>query len=130
MILGIGIDSIEIERFSHWPSYSHAQLRRIFSSHEIAHCLEIPLKSAERFAVRFAAREALWKALCQAWPEHSASFLHMCRSIEVAHVKNGAPYFIINQEFLAHHLTADIKINLSLTHTQNNATAFVIISKN
>lgn len=63
MVLGIGIDSVDIARFEQWHTYSHKKLLRVFSPAEIAYSLENPTKSAERFAVRFAAKEALFKAL-------------------------------------------------------------------
>lgn len=137
MILAIGIDSVEIERFSHWKSYSPKQLQRVFSPSEIVYCLQNPQKSAERFAVRFAAREALWKAFCQAWPEHSMAFLSFCRAVEVAHTKRGVPYFILDEEHFGNQISEwlafratnkQIKIFLSLTHTRNSATGLTTIS--
>ena len=56
MICGIGVDSVEIERFALWLDYSKKRLSRIFSLEEIEYCLQQKNKSAERFAVRFAAR--------------------------------------------------------------------------
>jgi phosphopantetheine--protein transferase-like protein len=137
MILAIGIDSVEIERFSHWQTYSQRQLQRVFSPTEITYCMQIPQKSGERFAARFAAREALWKAFCQSWPEHSMAFLSFCRAIEVAHAKRGVPYFILNQDYFGKHISElmalrivnkQMKILLSLTHTRNTATALTTIS--
>ena len=58
MIVGIGIDSVEINRFKNWKTYQYVKLRRIFSENEIAYCLAAPTKIDERFALRFAAREA------------------------------------------------------------------------
>ena len=60
MVKGIGIDSIEIARFRLWHTYSYRQLSRIFSSEEIDYCLSNIIKSSERFAVRFAAKEAFF----------------------------------------------------------------------
>ena len=137
MIIGIGIDSVEIERFSHWHLYSQRQLQRVFSSNEIMYCLQTPQKSAERFAVRFAAREAFWKACCQAWPDHSMAFLTFCRAVEVAHSQRGVPYFILDETYFSNHLPGwsihtkvnkQIKILLSLTHTSTYATALTTIS--
>jgi len=132
MIIGIGIDVVDINRFAHWHEYSHKQLQRVFSANEIMYCLEIHQKSAERFAARFAAREALFKALCQAWPEHNMAFLTFCRAVEVAHSERGAPYFIIAEECFAKHVpdwhSCAPKILLSLSHTRETATAFTIIS--
>lgn len=131
MILGIGIDAIEIERFAHWHTFSHHQLQRIFSTQEILYCLEISQKSAERFAVRFAAREALWKGLCQAWPDHTMQFFSFCRFVQIQHGVRGVPYFILDESYFNAHNTNWItpKILLSMSHSNNMAIALTIISK-
>lgn len=74
--LGIGIDSVDIERFTEWHTYPRQSLSRIFSDQEIDYCLECPTKSAERFAARFAAREAFLKALHQAMPTIQIPFFN------------------------------------------------------
>ena len=94
MIMGIGVDAIEIERFAAWHLFSRSQLRRIFSDTEIEYCLSVPAKSAERFAVRFAAREAFFKALCQAGIR--VPFLTMCAQVRVEHSQQGAPVLLVD----------------------------------
>lgn len=129
MIIAIGIDSIEIKRFAHWHTYTDTQLQRIFSAHEISYCLNNKQKLAERFAVRFAAREALWKAVCQAWPEHEIPFLFLCRNIEILHTPKGVPFFNFHQ-LLANQapFLTESNIHISLTHTRDIATAIALIS--
>ena len=75
MILGIGIDSVEIKRFEPWTSYSKNRLARIFSEHEITYSLSNPKKAAERLAARFAAKEAFFKALSQSFPDNGINLL-------------------------------------------------------
>ena len=122
MILGIGIDSVEIARFAQWHTYSQKQLLRIFSQPEIEYCLAVPLKSAERFAVRFAAREALFKAYSSWQPDHKIPFLTFCTAITIAK-KNGVPTPILSGQL------AQCKALLSLTHTATTATAFAILEQ-
>ena len=63
MIRGIGCDLIEIERFRSAMSRSgDPLLRRLFTPHEIAYCKRHK-DSVFCFAGRFAAKEALAKAL-------------------------------------------------------------------
>ncbi|MGI6878764.1 holo-ACP synthase [Microbacterium sp. gxy059] len=56
MILGIGVDMVDIERFEGQITRSPALMRRLFTDHE----RELPLRS---LAARYAAKEALIKAL-------------------------------------------------------------------
>ena len=94
MILGIGVDTVEVNRFSEWHTYSKKKLLRIFSDEEIEYCLSNPNKSAERFAARFAAREAFFKALSYAYPSKNVPFLTLCKAIIIKKI-NSRPYIII-----------------------------------
>src|ERR1700730_6642709 len=63
MLIGTGVDLIEIERIAHSiERYGDRFLRRIYTDHEIAYCTS-KRSSAESFAARFAAKEAGAKAL-------------------------------------------------------------------
>lgn len=122
MIVGIGIDSIEIARFAQWHTYSQKQLLRIFSHEEIEYCLSNTAKSAERFAVRFAAREALFKAYSVGQPGHKIPFLKFCKAVTISK-KNGIPFIKIEPQIIM----ASYTILISLTHTATIATAFAIL---
>jgi len=130
MIMGIGIDAIAVSRFVHWRHFSQKQLKRIFSEEEIAYCLASQANSAERFAARFAAREAFFKALCSATPNHGISFLTVCRAITIARCK-GVPTCLIDWDTLALRSERCRGINLhahiSLTHTNIDALACIIL---
>jgi holo-[acyl-carrier protein] synthase len=63
MLLGTGIDIIEIDRIAEcMERFGDRFLTRIFTTAEIAYCSR-KKKSAESFAARFAAKEAAAKAL-------------------------------------------------------------------
>jgi holo-[acyl-carrier protein] synthase len=63
MLIGTGVDLIEIERIAQSiERYGDRFLRRVFTDHEIAYCSR-KRASAESFAARFAAKEAAAKAL-------------------------------------------------------------------
>ena len=125
MILGIGIDSIEIARFRQWHRRSLVQLQRIFSPEEIDYCLQMPAKSAERFAARFAAREAFFKALCSAFPEQQVPFLTLCKAVAIHKNSNGTPNLVVDWQLLK---INPLKPLISLTHTNVAATALVMLS--
>lgn len=130
MIIGIGIDSVEIERFSHWHRYDRKKLLRIFSEVEIEYCLSNAHKSAERFAVRYAAREALYKALSQAFPTHNIPFLACCKIIAIHKDIYNVPQILLAKHFLVSYkipnTLIDAQIITSFTHSKNNASAVVL----
>lgn len=126
--VGLGIDSVEIERFKEWHTYSHKSLRRIFSETEIAYCLATPAKSAERFAARFAVREAFLKALHQAMPQYKIPLLTICKAIEIVKTANSAPHMIIDRKILNIEESPSFNCSVSWTHTRTVATAIVLIS--
>lgn len=129
MILGTGIDSVDIHRFKDWYAYPHTKLSRIFSQQEIAYCLIIKNKSAERFAARFAAREAFFKAFTAMQPDHSIPFLTICKALAVTK-KYKNPLLSINWHTLGYYLNNNLTVHLSITHTNTIATALVLIEKN
>ena len=136
MIRAIGIDAVEINRFCHWHTKSYASLRRLFSDEEIRYCMSIKICAAERFAVRFAAREAFSKVLHTLIAPHGIPFLRVCRAVSVQKQASGVPYLVINWSNL---LPEDMRFawyrydachqytyHLSLTHTKQIATALII----
>ena len=127
MIKGVGIDAVEIERFAEWKNKTHDQLLKVFSEPEIEYCLSNETLSAERFAVRFAAREAFYKALCMMIPEYAAPFSLTARLISFSHQNNGA--LIAHPQWSEFGVFENIpKALCSVTHTKTAATAIVILS--
>lgn len=124
----VGIDIVEIARFKYWSNYNLKTLAKIFSQQEIEYALNINIKSAERFASKFAAKESLFKALSNL-PEFDIKFLKLCKFIEVDYQKNKVPIFkptsFADQNFAERF--NQLKINLSISHSQNCAVALVII---
>lgn len=130
MIIGIGIDSVEIARFAPWASFPQNQLLRIFHPNELAYCFAHSAKTAERLAARFAAREACFKAL-SAQCTKRLPFLTLCKAMRIENQSSGAPELIIDWIFLSQkgylNLQKPLTAHLSLTHTQSTATAFIIL---
>jgi holo-[acyl-carrier protein] synthase len=62
MIYGTGIDIVEISRFERFVQESNdALLTRLFTPQELSYC-SVKKKSAQHYALRFAAKEAFFKA--------------------------------------------------------------------
>jgi len=123
MIKGIGIDSVEIARFKHWHTWPHAKLKKIFSEQEIVYCLSNPIKSAERFAARFAAREASYKALVGNMSE--MPFLSFCKLVTINKNSNGKPFLNIDWKSLS--INQTLRCHVSITHTATIASCFVVL---
>lgn len=131
MIIGVGIDSIEIERFAHWHHFSKKLLLRLFSEQEIAYCLESKPNGRERFAAHFAAREAFFKAIQTAYPTNYLPFLSLCRAIELTKAPNGSPMFTVDWDMLRRYINplghTPPSALISITHTKTIATAYVLL---
>jgi holo-[acyl-carrier protein] synthase len=123
MIVGTGIDIAEVPRIREAIA-RHGQrfLKRIFTDGEIQYC-DSKANRVERYAARFAAKEAGMKAIGTGW-NHGVRW----RDIEVARQPGGRPTLVLHgkaAEFAAQ-LGAN-NIALSLTHTAHQAIAQVIL---
>ncbi len=86
MIYGVGIDMVEISRIDKaLKRWGHRFLKRVFTRSEIEYCQD-KTRSASRFAVRFAAKEAFSKALGSGF-SRGVGF----QQIEVIRASNGRP---------------------------------------
>jgi len=122
VIVGLGVDIAEVDRIRaaierHGPAF----LERVFTPSEIDYC-ERHRNKYERYAGRFAAKEAAMKALGTGW-RRGVRWL----DIEVMRLPNGKPTLQLRgraKEFAGH---LEIKnISLSITHSRNSALAEVI----
>lgn len=128
MIIGLGIDLVEVTRFQGWHNYQTLRLQKVFSLEEIAYCRAQSSLSPERFAARFAAKEALYKALApHSLPGRPIPFLTLCKNSSVVSTPIG-PQLQVNwaalTPFYPH--IAQPKFMLSLTHTKTTACAVVV----
>ncbi|MEO8726981.1 MAG: holo-ACP synthase [Acidobacteriaceae bacterium] len=123
MILGTGTDICEVHRIrKSIERFGERFLMRCFTPREIAYCRS-KANSAERFAARFAAKEAGMKALGTGL-NRGVSW----QQVEVLHAAGGRP--ILRYAGRAAEVAAQLgakHIHLSLTHTQEHALAFVIL---
>jgi holo-[acyl-carrier protein] synthase len=123
MLIGTGVDLIEIERIAHSiERHGERFLRRIYTDHEIAYCRS-KRSSAESFAARFAAKEAGAKALGTGI-SRGVTWIEF----QVARQPGGRPVLELRGRaaLLAQQLGVK-SISLSLTHTGNLAMATVMM---
>jgi holo-[acyl-carrier protein] synthase len=123
MIVGTGIDIAEVPRIAESIArFGERFLHRVFTAGEIEYC-DSKVNRAERYAARFAAKEAAMKALGTGW-NHGVRW----RDIEVKRQPGGRPTIAFHgkaAEFAAKLGTKNVA--LSLTHTVDQALAQVIL---
>ena len=123
MILGVGIDIIEVGRIqaSH-EKFGERFLNRILHPGEIAYCLSHRFP-APFLAARFAAKEAISKAFGTGIGAQLG-----WRDMEVARRESGEPYVILHGggEKLMRERGGRVVL-ISLSHTQQHATAVAIL---
>jgi holo-[acyl-carrier protein] synthase len=122
MIVGLGLDIAEVDRIEEAIARHGAPfLERLFTPAEVSYC-ERHKNRYERYAARFAAKEAAMKALGTGWRRGVR-----WRDIEVARESGGKPTLRLAG---AARLIADglgVKsISLTITHSGNLALAQVI----
>ena len=123
MILGIGIDLAEIPRVQQAiERHGERLLKRIFTPAEIAYCRTYK-NPHERFAARFAAKEAAMKALGTGWRGGIT-----WQDFEVSNAADGRPSLRLSGKALeVFRKLGGAQILLSLTHAETYALAQVII---
>mgnify|MGYP001582917855 CR=1 FL=1 len=122
MIKGIGIDIVELDRFRRAMARGGKRfLERIYTSGELSGAR--PRKDRlQYFAARFAAKEAILKALGTGWSGGIA-----WTDVEIVGKADGAPSVklsgVARTTARKRHMG---KIHLSLTHTESSAAAVAI----
>ena len=123
MILGVGIDIIEVSRIeSSYARFGDRFIQRILLPEEIRYCLSH--KAPGPFlAARFAAKEAISKAFGTGIGAQLG-----WQDMEVGRKESGEPFVILHHKgtelMAARNATA---LRISLSHTQNYAAAVAIL---
>ena len=118
----VGIDILEVARIDH----SDAFINKIAREEEIAYIKSSPCQSlqAQRLTALFCVKEAVMKAL-----EMGKNSGVVFKDIQLCHEDSGKPYVKLHGKALEKYSThfADKKIEVSLSHTENYATAIAIL---
>ena len=113
MIDGIGIDVVDIARFLESLERTPGLREKLFTESERT-------KPAQSLAARFAAKEALYKALS---PSHGLQW----HEAEVINQPNGKPEFLFRGEIAD--LVDGAQVYLSLSHDAGIASAMVVLER-
>jgi holo-[acyl-carrier protein] synthase len=123
MIVGTGIDIAEVNRIANSIArFGRRFLERVFTADEIRYC-ESKANKAERYAGRFAAKEAAMKAIGTGWNRGVT-----WRDVEVRRAPGSRPTMEFHNkagEFFRQ--LGAVRAHLSITHTKDSAMAQVIL---
>ncbi len=115
MILGVGIDIVKIEKMKRAViKWGNAFIERVFDFRELENISQGKIYY-QRLAARFAAKEAVIKALAKS---HPLSF----KDILILNKHNGAPFCELKGR-------DDLNIFISLTHIEDYAVACAVAEK-
>ncbi len=121
MVIGIGVDIIEIDRIKESiEKYGDSFLNKIYTKTELDYCLNKSNKY-QHFAARFAAKEAVYKALTTGTQEKAG-----WQNIEILNKPNGMPIVKL-KGYLESYLTNGNSLKISISHSNNYVTCFAIV---
>lgn len=113
MIDGIGIDVVDIARFLESLERTPTLREKLFTESE-------RILNSQSLAARFAAKEALYKALS---PSHGLQW----HEAEIISAPNGKPEFLFRGEIAD--LVDGAQVHLSLSHDGGIASAMVVVER-
>ena len=125
MVFGIGTDIIEVKRMEKHLEGNDALKKKLFTVDEQAYCEKGKVTIWQRYAARFAAKEAFFKALGTGY-RYGMAF----HEIEVKNDELGKPYIVPHGKVASFLSEQKIKeIHLTISHVKEMASAFVILEK-
>ncbi len=124
MNIRCGVDMVEIERIRQSiDRYGESFVRKVFTDEEIRYCESRKNGRYESYAARFAAKEAVSKALGTGLTDGVT-----LTGIEMVNDAGGKPMVRLYGSTLQHYeRMGGISMDISLTHSRNYATAFAVI---
>ena len=122
MVLGIGIDIIEIERIKESvDKFGKAFLKKIYTKTELDYSLSRKNKY-QHLAARFAAKEAIYKAL-----SNDTDTVYSWQDVEIYNEVNGLPkvkFYGALKDYLNH----GKELKISMSHSEHYVTCVAILT--
>lgn len=121
MVIGIGIDIIEIERIQESiENFQDKFLNKIFTENEIKYCTG-KKNQYQHFAARFAAKEAIIKALSSVREEGVK-----WKDMEIYNQPSGMPKVKLHND-LKSYVEDGRDLKITMSHSKNYVTCFAIL---
>ena len=125
MIVSVGVDMIEVARIQRALEDGGIGKRfrdRVYTANEIAYCEKKGRGKYQSYAGRFAAKEAVMKALGTGWGAKVS-----WSNIEVVRARGGKPEIALHNHTSAFAQKLGIRrLMVSITHTNHHALAYVV----
>jgi holo-[acyl-carrier protein] synthase len=123
MIVGTGVDITEVPRIAATiQRFGDRFVKRVFTEGEIRYC-ESKQNKSERYAARFAAKEAALKAIGTGWRGGVT-----WRDVEVTRQPGGRPTLAFYGVAAQYAERIGMKrVHISISHTVDHAIAYVIL---
>jgi holo-[acyl-carrier protein] synthase len=120
MIFGLGVDILEIDRIrSVIAEQGEAFVRRVFTPNEVTYCSG-KADPVQHYAARFAAKEAVSKAMATGWSGEFA-----WKDVEVMNDAAGKPLVTLHGNIGAR--LAGYRVLVSLSHSDAHVVAVAVI---
>lgn len=122
MIIGTGIDAIEVERVKEKLNKGSGFREKVFSVSEIEYCEMRKANKYQHYAVRFAAKEAFLKAM-----GYGLGLTHELHEIEILVDESGKPSLHVSTNIQKKIKATFNAVHVSMAHLQTIAFAMVIV---
>jgi len=123
MVIGIGIDIIEIDRIKKSvDEYGDQYLQKVYTPDEIKYCLAKKNKY-QHLAARFAAKEAIYKAISSNWSSEFG-----WQDMEIINAPNGMPEVKFKGN-LEKFLSNEKSLKISMSHSRDYVACVAIVYK-
>jgi len=137
MIVGVGTDVVAVGRLLRWTTFTDQRLRHVFTSAELDDSRLAGQLAPQKLAVRFAAKEAFYKALSVALVHFGATartgtFMAVCKGLEVRYGVWQVPVLSVDWDYLQELFNCTLppmQVHLSVAHEKEMAVAFVTLSE-
>ena len=128
MKITVGTDIIEVERIKK-AFENNLFAETVFTENEIEYCESKKKQKFEHYAARFAAKEAIFKAISKYLTDKYAI---SWKNVEILNDKNGRPYVVFigiqkKECFCSEINIEQLNIDISLSHIKDYAIANVSI---
>lgn len=123
MIIGTGVDIVDIERFSN-SLEQEGFIERLFTEKEQNQAIKYTkIRRHEYFAGRFALKEAFFKAI------GTGVRIHSLKDVEILYDELGKPQFFLKNLLASIYPDTIYNIHATLAHERKYAIGFVIIER-